>query len=151
MKISSFANQANAELIDRYYQQWQQNPEETDADWRAFFEGFELARSRNGAVAKTPDRAEKEARVASLVYAYRSLGHNAAHLDPLPDDRGDRQVGGPRTAGDGLPDPSPRASIPNTLRIRNRRVRGGPPCEYRRRAHALRPAAARRGRAERTD
>src|SRR5690606_22492835 len=34
----------------------------------------------------------KQARVASLIYAYRSLGHNAAHLDPL----GLRQLDYPR-------------------------------------------------------
>src|SRR5690554_1678627 len=83
MKISSFANRANAELIDTYYEQWRRNPAEMGADWRAFFEGFELARGKNGAAVRTPESTAKEAKVASLIYAYRSLGHNAAHLDPL--------------------------------------------------------------------
>jgi 2-oxoglutarate dehydrogenase E1 component len=86
MKISSFAHRANAELIDQYYETWKQNPEEVDAGWRAFFEGFELARGGNGTVtaeAAAPAARGKQAKVASLIYAYRSLGHNAANLDPL--------------------------------------------------------------------
>lgn len=83
MKISSFANRANAELIDRYYERWQQNPGEVDAEWRAFFEGFDLASEKNGNAVLDPEKAAKRSKVASLIYAYRSLGHNAAHLDPL--------------------------------------------------------------------
>lgn len=92
MKQSSFANRANVELIDRYYEKWQQNPENVDTGWRAFFEGFELAQKQNGTTVKSPDKAGKAARVASLIYAYRSLGHNAANLDPL----GLRQLDYPR-------------------------------------------------------
>lgn len=88
MKILSFANRANAELMDRYYEQWQENPEQVDADWRAFFQGFELGRDRNGngtkpAAPADADKQAKQAKVANLIYTYRSLGHNAAHLDPL--------------------------------------------------------------------
>lgn len=85
MKTSSFAHRANAGLIEQYYENWKQNPETVDASWRIFFEGFELARAGNGVVDDgTQDQtAGKAAKVASLIYAYRSLGHNAANLDPL--------------------------------------------------------------------
>jgi 2-oxoglutarate dehydrogenase E1 component len=57
----------------------------------AFFEGFELGETpeRNGAVAKPAEIRESslQSRVDGLVYAYRTLGHTIARLDPLADKR----------------------------------------------------------------
>jgi len=87
------ATRPNADLIDANYARWKDDPESVDSQWRAFFEGFELA------LAQPPDEAEarengrdggpspsKQMNVLRLIYAYRSLGHTQARLDPLSDE-----------------------------------------------------------------
>ena len=84
----------NLDLLEEKYQRWQENPEAVDAGWAAFFEGFELGNleQRNGAAAAQP-RADEvrepslQTRVDGLVYAYRTLGHTIARLDPLAEKR----------------------------------------------------------------
>jgi len=91
----SFATRFNLDLIDENYQRWEKNPESVDATWRAFFEGFELGNtpSRNGAATvAAPASAEApesllQTRVDGLVYAYRTLGHTIARVNPLADSR----------------------------------------------------------------
>lgn len=89
MKNPTFATQWNAELIDQYYEAWLSDPASVDSHWQAFFEGFELGESK-----ETPhissdgglnwlEKAKKQTRVDSLIYAYRSLGHTLAKIDPL--------------------------------------------------------------------
>ncbi len=87
---TSFATPFNADLIDEYYQRWLDNPGAVDASWRAFFEGFTLAANgQTAALLATPGDSEaalaekKQARVDSLIFHYRSIGHLQAHLDPL--------------------------------------------------------------------
>ncbi|MFO7726647.1 MAG: 2-oxoglutarate dehydrogenase E1 component [Oceanipulchritudo sp.] len=90
MKTSTFANRWNADLIDEKYALWRDNPESLDSAWKAFFEGFELA--SNGASGRTPstegeslgrDAAIKQARFTGAIYAYRSIGHTQANVNPL--------------------------------------------------------------------
>lgn len=90
MKNPTFATQWNAELIDQYYEAWLGNPASVDSHWQAFFEGFELGESRGDAPQTSSDgsmnwldKAKKQTRVDSLIYAYRSLGHTLAKIDPL--------------------------------------------------------------------
>ena len=90
----SFATHVNLDLLEENYQRWQENPETVDPDWSAFFEGFELGdlSLRNGAATAAPPAAEVregplQTRVDGLVYAYRTLGHTIARLDPLADKR----------------------------------------------------------------
>src|SRR6266446_405795 len=84
---TSIAARANLELIEENYRRWRQNPESVDSGWAAFFDGFELGETpeRNGAVAKPAEVRESslQSRVDGLVYAYRTLGHTIARLDPL--------------------------------------------------------------------
>jgi 2-oxoglutarate dehydrogenase E1 component len=93
---SSIATRANLDLIEENYRRWQENPESVDSGWSAFFEGFELGNlpQRNGAVpvAGAPPRAEPheaqlQTRVDGLVYAYRTLGHTIALVNPLAEKR----------------------------------------------------------------
>jgi 2-oxoglutarate dehydrogenase E1 component len=98
----SFATQFNADLIEQNYERWRKDPQAVDSTWAAFFEGFELgsvvkkndgaaAGATNGAsaAAASPaaqkDGAEEplQTRVEGLVYAYRTLGHTMAALDPI--------------------------------------------------------------------
>lgn len=46
MSGPDFANQANIALVDELYQQYCRDPQSVDADWRAFFAGFQLGLER---------------------------------------------------------------------------------------------------------
>jgi 2-oxoglutarate dehydrogenase E1 component len=90
----SFATRGNLDLIEENYRLWEKNPEAVDTDWRAFFEGFELGNSssRNGATtvaapATAPADGSLQTRVDGLVYAYRTLGHTIARVNPLAEKR----------------------------------------------------------------
>ncbi len=96
MKNLTFANRWNADLIDRYYENWLRQPESLEPDWRAFFEGFELGQTRTpapptapttststAAVAGSPVDAILQARVIGAIFAYRGIGHTQAHINPL--------------------------------------------------------------------
>src|SRR5947199_1106404 len=88
---SSLATRANLDLLDENYKRWRQDPESVDSGWAAFFEGFELGElpERDGAIARAAEGREGslQSRVDGLVYAYRTLGHTIARLDPLADRR----------------------------------------------------------------
>ncbi len=91
---TSIAARANLELIDENYRRWQENPASVDPSWAAFFEGFELGNlpQRNGAAVAAPPRAgvrenPLQTRVDGLVYAYRTLGHTIARVNPLAEKR----------------------------------------------------------------
>ena len=103
---SSTINGANAPYIEAYYEQFLDNPESVDAEWRAYFrlvqgqnKSREIAHSevvsRFEKLAREPRRvvaaesgfdaraAEKQAGVLRLINYYRVRGHQAARLDPL--------------------------------------------------------------------
>jgi len=92
MKTPTFATQWNAELIDQYYQNWLKDAQSVDSHWQAFFEGFELGESHPAAAPTSggSEQAIKQTNVDSLIYAYRSLGHTLANLDPLGRPREDQ-------------------------------------------------------------
>ncbi len=90
----SFATRFNADLLEQNYELWRKDPAAVDSTWAAFFEGFELGsvQSKNGADgASTAPEANADGplqtRVDGLVYAYRTLGHTIASLDPLANAR----------------------------------------------------------------
>src|SRR5262245_14320095 len=78
----TFATRWNMGAIEDAYQRWRQDPAAVDEQWRAFFEGFELA-------GRSPATVDASAQLAiyRLVDAYRDLGHLLAHQDPLTDCR----------------------------------------------------------------
>src|SRR5256885_14954149 len=90
-----FATRANLDLLEENYQRWQEDPESLDPSWLAFFEGFELGdlQLRNGAAAMAAappggiGDQPLQTRVDRLVYAYRTLRHTLARIDPLADAR----------------------------------------------------------------
>src|SRR5204862_7081581 len=88
---TSMDARANVDLIEENYRRWRENPESVDPGWSAFFEGFELGNlpQRDGAtVAEVEAReAALQTRVDGLVYAYCSLGHTIARVDPLTETR----------------------------------------------------------------
>ncbi|MEQ1438314.1 2-oxoglutarate dehydrogenase E1 component [Fontimonas sp. SYSU GA230001] len=103
---SSSIQGANAPYVEAYYEQFLDDPESVDADWRAYFRLIqdqnaprETAHSeivaRFERLAREPRRvvaaeagfdaraAEKQAGVLRLINYYRVRGHQAAKLDPL--------------------------------------------------------------------
>jgi 2-oxoglutarate dehydrogenase E1 component len=89
MRIS-MAARANLGLLEENYRRWQKDPRSVDSGWAAFFEGFELGSlpQRNGA-AKPAEQRESplQTRIDGLVYAYRTLGHTIARVNPLAEKR----------------------------------------------------------------
>ncbi|HYR57498.1 MAG TPA: 2-oxoglutarate dehydrogenase E1 component, partial [Chthoniobacteraceae bacterium] len=94
----SFATRFNADLLEENYQRWRKDPASVDSTWSAFFEGFELGsaalkKGTGAAVTAAPMEgapgaaAPLQTRVDGLVYAYRTLGHTIAELDPLAGER----------------------------------------------------------------
>src|ERR1700730_9389430 len=90
---ASIAARANLGLIDENYRRWQEDPGSVDPSWSAFFEGFELGNlpQRNGTTAAAPSTQVRESplqtRIDGLVYAYRTLGHTIALVNPLAEKR----------------------------------------------------------------
>ena len=85
---TSIAARANLELIDENYQRWQEDPASVDPGWSVFFEGFELGNlpQKDGAAATTRE-GPLQTRVDGLIYAYRTLGHTIARINPLAETR----------------------------------------------------------------
>ncbi len=84
----------NSAVLDQLYQDWKRDPNSVGEEWQAFFSGFELGcqqpplRGGAGAVTGAPSAPSGvsrplQERVDGLVDAYRTLGHQAAKLDPL--------------------------------------------------------------------
>ena|SRR5712664_781131 len=96
---TTIAARANLELIDQNYQRWQEDPASVDPSWAAFFEGFELGNlpQQNGAAAAAAPRAVTresplQTRIDGLVYAYRTLGHTIARVNPLAEKRPEKSI-----------------------------------------------------------
>lgn len=86
MKNLSVANRWNADLIDEKYEQWLSAPESLDADWKAFFEGFELGQTESpssSGEALSGEDAIKQAHMLAAIDRYRALGHQQARVNPL--------------------------------------------------------------------
>src|SRR5262245_5516884 len=87
----AFFNRANVEYIDELYEKFQKDPQSVEEPWRSFFLGFDAAqrpetqrpfrRKTQPATAAQPTQGTGGA--ASLVHAYRELGHWIADIDPL--------------------------------------------------------------------
>lgn len=86
-------SRANVDLIDQKYAEWKKDPLSVDENWAMFFEGFELGMTQptpragqgGGVAANGAKMADlvTQARIDSLIDAFRTLGHTAAWLDPL--------------------------------------------------------------------
>lgn len=91
MMHSTIANRWNADLIDENYEIWRTSPETLSSEWRAFYEGFEVAQDAVGtrgdianvSPSLVDSDATKLARAIGLIYAYRSIGHTIAAFNPL--------------------------------------------------------------------
>jgi 2-oxoglutarate dehydrogenase E1 component len=75
---------SSSDYVDEMYERWQQDPSTLSEEWRLFFTGFDLAMCPRDCVAA--DRANVQSRVASLIFAYRNIGHLIAQVNPLGGD-----------------------------------------------------------------
>jgi len=101
---SSIASRFNANVLDEKFALWRDDPRSVDPDWAAFFEGFslgmaqierdikfanspqstkEVTHSQNDSLRVTLTDPVFRARIVSLLYNYRALGHTEAWVDPL--------------------------------------------------------------------
>ncbi len=90
MKHLSVGSRWNADLVAEYHERWKQDPQSVEADWRAFFEGFELGLSlppktaKGGpVVAGSAVDAAGQFKVFAAIHAYRTLAHLQAKTNPL--------------------------------------------------------------------
>lgn len=89
----SYLSNAHTDYIENLYATYQSNPDELDAQWQKFFEGFEFSQqfSEGAQAAKVPTSlsgsvgqvSEKEFGVAALIEAYRNRGHLKADTNPV--------------------------------------------------------------------
>ncbi|MFL6513483.1 MAG: 2-oxoglutarate dehydrogenase E1 component [Chthoniobacterales bacterium] len=97
---TSISARANLALIEENYRRWQADPRSVDSGWSAFFEGFELGNlpQRNGTTTAVTTAAPQvrenplQTRIDGLVYAYRTLGHTIARVNPLAERRPDNSL-----------------------------------------------------------
>jgi 2-oxoglutarate dehydrogenase E1 component len=94
----------NAAFIEAYYEQYLENPDAVEPQWREYFRSLNGGRqdvAHSGIIARfeqlarqprllapataglSPEAAEKQAGVLRLINYYRVRGHQAANLDPL--------------------------------------------------------------------
>jgi 2-oxoglutarate dehydrogenase E1 component len=100
----TYITQAHPSFIEGLYNQYLSNPNEVDAEFKKFFEGFDYAVGKNGAPAAstngqagthslpvTADNLSKEFAVYQLIQAYRKKGHLVAKTNPIRE-RKDRRA-----------------------------------------------------------
>ncbi|MFC1852269.1 2-oxoglutarate dehydrogenase E1 component [candidate division CSSED10-310 bacterium] len=84
MDNHDFASMPNAAYIEQLYGDWKSDNSSVDRQWHYFFTGFEMGlSSAPGGDEETVALIDKQARVDSLIYAYRDVGYLSANLDPL--------------------------------------------------------------------
>jgi 2-oxoglutarate dehydrogenase E1 component len=96
--MNDFSSVFNAHpaYIESMYQNWLSDPQSVEADWAAFFKGFDFALNgagngqAEGATAVDAGQLHKEFAVMGLIHGYRDRGHMLATTNPLKP-RKDRQ------------------------------------------------------------
>jgi 2-oxoglutarate dehydrogenase E1 component len=102
MKDFSYITHSHPAYIEGLYNEFVQNPESVDPEYRKFFEGFDFALanppanghtapSSNGATPANGAQLAKEFAVYSLIQAYRNRGHLVAKTNPIRE-RKDRKA-----------------------------------------------------------
>jgi 2-oxoglutarate dehydrogenase E1 component len=98
MKDFSFISNSHPSAIEEMYQNFVQNPDSVDVEFKKFFEGFDFAvdnnfitTKTNGTISNTIDATKsgisgdlsKEFAVYQLIRAYRKRGHLVANTNPI--------------------------------------------------------------------
>jgi 2-oxoglutarate dehydrogenase E1 component len=83
---NEFLMNADSQYFETMYEQFRRDKNSMDKAWRAFFEGFELALSRNDfpqAAKESAAAARKELHVLNLINGYRARGHFFTRTNPV--------------------------------------------------------------------
>lgn len=83
---ATFLSNGTPEFFDKIYKSYKENPDGVSADWRRFFEGFELgAASFEKGISHEvhSEMASKEGNVLNLINGYRQRGHLFAKTNPI--------------------------------------------------------------------
>jgi 2-oxoglutarate dehydrogenase E1 component len=91
MKDFSYITHSHPAYIENLYNDYVQNPDSVDPEYRKFFEGFDFAISQgaNGQPAPAKEggvdaaQLSREFSVYNLILAYRKKGHLVAHTNPV--------------------------------------------------------------------
>jgi len=83
----SFLHNAHPEYIENLYNEYQQDPDQVDREWREFFEGYDFAQRSGKVTAQIPEAAEKERLVLNLISGYRRRGHLFTKTNPVRERR----------------------------------------------------------------
>ncbi len=73
---------SSPEYVDDLYAQWKDDPGSLPSQWQDFFAGFDFGA---GTGMPSSEEAADQSKVAGLIFAYRSVGHLIADVDPLGD------------------------------------------------------------------
>jgi 2-oxoglutarate dehydrogenase E1 component len=80
----SYIGNAEPEVLEGLFRQYQQDPASVESGWRTFFEGFEFGRQAfvpDGTV--VPELFAKETAVLNLIGGYRTRGHLFTKTNPV--------------------------------------------------------------------
>ena len=77
----SFLSNAGAAYVEELYRRYQQDPQQLDASWQRFFEGYEFAGARREG--ERPDTGDQEVAIMKMINAYRDRGHLVAKTNPI--------------------------------------------------------------------
>jgi 2-oxoglutarate dehydrogenase E1 component len=92
MKDFSAISNAHPQYIDSLYHNWLQDPQSVEADWHAFFKGFDFAvnavpngngNGNGSATAGKESNIQKEFGVIGLIHGYRDRGHTLSTTNPI--------------------------------------------------------------------
>lgn len=78
-----FLNSNDPAAIEELYKRFKANPEEVDAGWRSFFEGFDFAATNYAPSPKTNIKTSNEFKVMNLIDDYRKRGHLFTETNPV--------------------------------------------------------------------
>lgn len=79
----SFVTNADIQFIEELYQQYKTAPEQVEAGWRNFFDGFEFARTRYDDQVMDEFGGQSEFKVIELINDYRKRGHLFTKTNPV--------------------------------------------------------------------
>lgn len=73
----------NAGFLEEQYRRWTDDEHSVPREWQLFFQGVRFAEGLPSSAGSEPEQMLGQARVESLKYRYRDLGHLLACMDPL--------------------------------------------------------------------
>ncbi|MBT3417236.1 MAG: 2-oxoglutarate dehydrogenase E1 component [Flavobacteriales bacterium] len=82
----SFLGAMHTGMVEQMYDQFLQNPDSVNEDWRNFFQGFDFAKEVYSEE-DVPQVFQKEFKVINLIDAYRKIGHLFTKTNPVRERR----------------------------------------------------------------